>query len=758
MQRFNRSARTTLLVTIGALALFGAFVLWAAAGPSDGTRVNPEERAWRPEGVRVAVLDARPGGLQDGDVVTAVEGVPLEHWAGALLCLRPACRVERPPRAAGTTLVYTVERGGRTLDVPVTLGRYPLREVLRRGRGVLLVLALNFLVLLFVFLRRPGEPAAQAILLSTTGLLGSMPWAFGLQVGDLLHPPGFWMHLLATGGTYLLGWTGALHFSLVFPRRHPLAARHRWLIPAVHAVALAAFAVFAVAARLAAGSVLGWLAVLGPGQSIIVIVYLLAAVIAGLSNYPQLKDPVARQQVRVVVFAGSLVGLVAVFGWGLPQLVTGTPLLRTAAISLIGLLLPLAIAVSIFRYRLWDIDIIINRTLVYLALTVGVVALYVGVVSGLGALLQARGRLLPSLAATGAVAVAFQPLRGFLQRAVNRMMYGERDEPYAVLSRLGRRLEGAFAPDAVLATIVETVSQALKLPYAAVLLREGDRFREATAAGQPVENPIVLPLRYQGAVVGRLLVGSRGPGERFNPAERRLLQDVAHQAGVAVHAVQLTADLQRSRQRIVTTREEERRRLRRDLHDGLGATLAALHLQTGTVRRLIRSDPDAAEALLEDFRQEIRGTIEEVRRLVYELRPPALDELGLADAIRSRAARLQASGPDEPQLHIVVDAPADLTGLSAATEVAAYRIVQEALTNVVRHARARLCTVRLWQDGGLHITVEDDGVGLPVEPRAGVGLSSMAERAAELGGWCRVASRPDGETCVEAYLPLAEGA
>jgi GAF domain-containing protein len=176
------------------------------------------------------------------------------------------------------------------------------------------------------------------------------------------------------------------------------------------------------------------------------------------------------------------------------------------------------------------------------------------------------------------VAVLFQPLRSRLQRGVKRLMYGERDDPYAVTSRLGRRLEATLAPEAVLPTIVETIAQALKLPYAAILLKEGEGFQTTAAYGSPTGEPGTLPLVYQREEIGRLVIAPRAPGEEFLAADRGLLEDLALQAEVAVHAVRLTSDLQRSRERLVATREEERRRLRRDLYDGLGPTLASLAL------------------------------------------------------------------------------------------------------------------------------------------------------------------------------------
>jgi signal transduction histidine kinase len=369
----------------------------------------------------------------------------------------------------------------------------------------------------------------------------------------------------------------------------------------------------------------------------------------------------------------------------------------------------------------------------------------------LGALFQAQDHLAVSLSATGLVAVLFQPLRSRLQRGVNRLMYGERDDPYAVTSRLGRRLEATLVPEAVLPTVVETIAQALKLPYAAILLQDGNGYRTAASYGSPRGESETLPLVYQREEIGRLVLSPRAPGEGFSDADRDLLEDLARQAEVAVHAVRLTADLQSSRERLVATREEERRRLRRDLHDGLGAQLAGLNVQAGTLRRLILSDPDAADEVVVELRDELRSAIADIRHLVYDLRPPALDDLGLAEALRRLAERY---GSEDEQLSVFVEAPEDLPNLPAAVEVAVYRITQEALTNVARHARARTSVVRLAVNEDVALEIVDDGVGIPAERSVGVGLSSMHERASELGGSCIVQSVQKGGTQVLVRLPL----
>jgi signal transduction histidine kinase len=272
-----------------------------------------------------------------------------------------------------------------------------------------------------------------------------------------------------------------------------------------------------------------------------------------------------------------------------------------------------------------------------------------------------------------------------------------------------------------------------------------------------------LPLIYQAETVGRLVLAPRSPGEGFSPADRRLLEDIAHQAGVAAHSVRLTADLQRSRERLVTALEEERRRMRRDLHDGLGPALASQGLKLAAARQLLGRDPAAADLLLAQVMSQNESTVADVRRLVYALRPPALDELGLVEAIRDHALGLDCDASLVEALYIQVEPPAQgLPPLTAAVEVAAYRIALEALTNVTRHAYARRCLIRFSLETSsrpvvLLLEILDDGVGLPENPRSGVGLSSMRERAEEVGGSISIERAAGGGTRVVARLPSELG-
>src|SRR6266700_473859 len=500
--------------------------------------------------------------------------------------------------------------------------------------------------------------------------------------------------------------------------------------------------------------------------------------ITQLYRYRRVSSPMQRQQTKWVVFGIAVPIIVFVSGTVLalifPAVASPSSLYLLAyyvVISCLPLFIPLSFGFAMLRYRLWDIDIIINRTLVYGALTALVVGVYVLIVGVLGTLLHTSGNFLISLLATGLVAVLFQPLRARLQRMINRLVYGERDDPYGVLSRLGSRLEATLVPEKVLPTIVETVAQALKLPYVAIaLLPEQPLFTEAmtemtsalaraevpeivASSGTPTADPLRMPLVYQAETVGYLLLAARA-GDTFGKADSRLLTDLARQAGVAVYAVRLTAHLQRlsaglqqARERLVTTREEERRRLRRDLHDGLGPQLSSQTLTLSAARKLLRQDPDAVDRLLADATTHAQEAITDIRRLVYGLRPPALDDLGLIAALQEQLTQYRASG-----VSLILDAPEHLPPLPAAVEVACYRIAQEALTNVMRHAQR--CSVHLSVDEDLILDICDDGHGFPPLQRSGIGLTSMRERAEELGGSCTITSVPDGGARVLVCLPL----
>ncbi len=494
-------------------------------------------------------------------------------------------------------------------------------------------------------------------------------------------------------------------------------------------------------------------------QPYFLLLILTAAVI--VYRYRRLFDESERRQTRLAIL-GIFIFFVGVPIWSYTFEIAAPAPGQARLLTTLGgwtlcmittMALPAAIFIAILRDRLWDIDLILNRTLVYGGVTVVILLIYAVTVGGLSLLWHAQNNLFVSLLATGFIAVLFQPLRERLQRSVNRFMFGERDDPYKVLSRLGRQLQETAVPDHLLPAITQTITQTLKLPYVAVALHTAEGERRLTAlTGQPSTVTEEWPLFHQGELVGWLIVTPRSPQEQFTDRERQLLADIAGQAGAAAYAVRLTTALQRSRERLVLAGEEERRRIRRDLHDGLGPTLASQTFKLDAALELLETDPAAAANLLLSLKTQNQSLIADIRRLVYALRPPSLDELGLLVALQVHISQMSLG--NNGLKVTVAAAPNPLPPLPAAVEVAAYRIVLEALTNVVRHARASQCRITLEHTPHhLHITITDDGHGFPTGTHSGVGLISMRERTEELGGQFTMTTASGGTT-ITAVLPL----
>jgi signal transduction histidine kinase len=609
------------------------------------------------------------------------------------------------------------------------------------------VAAICYLVAGLIAWRRATEPVAwlAAVMLALVPIMFSLggyteTWSY------YPHPWRDYFKFARDFLTWSVGLTSMVAFIYLFPNSRSVA---RWTWPLLGLV-LGATVLMSVGLLVGPGSVPYGLWLGGFMFSL--------ALGAGVQvhRYRRLSSPVERQQTKWVV--AGLIALIAslVVVTSLSILAENTrysalmQLLSIHSQAFMLALVPLSLAFSIFRYRLWEIDLLLNRALVYGLLTACVLGLYSLLVIVAGVFLQNPANPIPAAIAIGVLAMLFQPLRKRLQTAVNRLMYGERDDPATALSRLGQRLEATLTPGRELATIVETVAQALRLPYVSIEIRQGDDYVSAAAAGTFQPRAELIPLVYQGQAIGQLVVAPRGPGETFSPADRRLLADLARHAAPAVHAHRLSADLQHSRERIVVAREEERRRLRRDLHDGFGPTLASQALKLDAAIDLLASNPAEAGRLLGEVKAQTQGTVADVRRLVYALRPPALDELGLVGALQAQIQSLPSNG-----LQVSLEA-APLPPLSAAVEVAAYRITLEAITNAVRHAHASECRVRLAAASQvLEIEVEDNGAGLPAGHAAGDGLASLRERTAELGGTCQVENRLQGGVRVAARLPLA---
>lgn len=353
------------------------------------------------------------------------------------------------------------------------------------------------------------------------------------------------------------------------------------------------------------------------------------------------------------------------------------------------------------------------------------------------------------LVAIGVIALLVEPLRQKLQRGAGRLRGGGRNDPYLAIRRLTRRLDGAVDPFITLFDVTKTVAETLRLPYAAVEIASADGSSVVASYGFRQGEPHGFPMRYQGQVVGVLSVTPPSPANTFTAAERALLGDLAYRTGLVTRTVRQTWDLQLSRERLVRSREEERRRLRRALYDGLGSTLAGLTMRAGAVRSLASTRDPQVDDALGGLEKGLQACVHEIRRMADDLRPRMLEQLGLIQAIR-RSAQAHRS----PE--IVVVGSTDVGELPAAVEVAAFHIATEAIDNTVHHAQAQRCDLRLTLEHGDTLVVEitDDGMGLPKDYEPGAGISSMRERAEELGGLLLAEPRAGSGTRIRAELPL----
>ena len=461
---------------------------------------------------------------------------------------------------------------------------------------------------------------------------------------------------------------------------------------------------------------------------------LLLAAVALMVRYRR-ADTTARRQLQLLLLSTITVAGVTT-SW---SFVAGTPTVVLFAIPLI----PVAVAVAILRHQLLDIRLVVSRAVTWLLLSLGVIAAYVLLVALLDTFVSAQfGR---SVVATVAVALLVGPVLPRLQRLVGRAMYGDRNDPARVVSRVGQHLQ--TGTPASLAEVAESIQAALRVPHVAV---RSDETCLGQAGGSPAGATQEVTLTYGQEVVGRLVIGLR-PGERaLGRPDQEAVGLIAGPLALAVHAMGLSSELKASRERLVAAREEERRRLRRDLHDGLGPVLTGLAFAADAAANLQSADPVRTANLLDTVRSHARTAITDVRRVVDDLRPPALDELGLVGALRQRADQV-AYRADGTPVQVCLVSPDDLHALPAAIEVAAYRIATEALTNVVRHARATRAELRLSCDDTLEVQVLDNGPANGAWS-PGIGLQGMRERTDELSGRFEAGPSESGGLVFASFL------
>jgi signal transduction histidine kinase len=634
--------------------------------------------------------------------------------------------------------------------------------VISAGRGssvfiseaVVAVAVLAYLaVAVVVSLAKPGHLVGRVALVGSAAL-GLGEGAVALAERGLVDHPGgvpipaaFAAIGLAARG---FGWvTLVVVLPLVFPdgALYGSRTRRRWSAAAASAcllclVVAAGIAPEQVDNRLASlgrpivlaapfGAISGLLSVAG----LVLGALTLVTAVAGLIGRWRRGNALVRQQLLWLTLAFTL------------PLVLSPVIIVWQADWLFGVAIlpvPIAIGVAMLQHRLYDVQLAASRTLTWVTLSAMVAALYAVTVGGVGAFLRDRGdKWVPWLAA-GVIAVSFAPLRNALQSGVNRLVYGQWSQAADVLAATGRRLADASDVPALLHTLTDELGAGLGLRHVEISDAGGQTL---ATYGAPADEPVEVPLTAYGETVGALWWS----GRRLRDSDRKLLEDVARQLGGVVHSSRLVGELRDAQQRLVLATEDERRRLRRDLHDGLGPALAGLTYQVDTVRNILAKDGPDVDAQLLRLRAGIHATVLDVRRVVEGLRPPALDELGLAGAVEELAQRLT----DQARLPIQVHTTSLMPLLPAAVEVAAYRVAQEALTNAVRHSQATECSVNVEaHNGELQVCVRDNGTGLVQARPGGIGLAGMHERASEIGGTLQLSAQPGTGTTVTLCLPI----
>ncbi|WP_404380877.1 histidine kinase [Knoellia locipacati] len=441
------------------------------------------------------------------------------------------------------------------------------------------------------------------------------------------------------------------------------------------------------------------------------------------------------------------------FGYAVLLTVVATAIAPPWVRAVAVLLIPLALVIAVLRYRLFDIDFLLNRTVVAAVLLVGAALLHAAVAGWVGVLVGDQGRA-ASFAAAVAIALAFNPARVRVQRYANRLMQRDRPAPETVVFRLDEAVRFAPSPRQAVQDVLDVLRDSLGLAGVRLQLDAPTGGVDLSSGDVDAEGAHRVEVVHHGEMLGALHllpVASRGG---LSLQDQQVVHAVTGPLAAAAATLVLTEGLERSRGELVSAQEEERRRLRRDLHDGLGPQLAAVTMTVDAARRaLLRGDTDRVSALLESTSEQASLAVEDVRAVARGLRPAALDELGLEGALRSTGPAVAAAQGSTISTEVVAES--ELVGLSAAGEAAAYRIAQEAITNAVRHGRATRVRVGLALDEHApRVSVQDDGVGFhPATTPVGVGLASMKERAAELGGSVEVRSAPGAGTTVVATLP-----
>ena len=701
--------------------------------PSDGLPVVEASSAFVDDALRVS--PPHPvSGILDGDRVVSVNGRRIDD-----LLADPAMR----PVQRGDVVQVVVERDGQRRVVEVTVRAHrQLGSLLADLWPLLVTTSLVLMLAVWLAARRPDEPIAHALLLLSASLV-SLP----LTALAFLEPLDLWARPWAVAWS-LAGLAGFMElavaltmFALAFPsgRSHPrVLTVVRWasLVPILTSAGAAAVYL--------AG---GWSVARNSAVDAAAGVWWMVGMLATLTLLARRcwvlrHDPVARRQCQVVLL-GAAVSLVP---WIVVNAISSDP--PVVVFALVVLPFPASIALAATRRNLFELDLVLNRALVA-SITGGVLlAVYGGLVAGTTLVVRGSGPLV-ALPAAGAVAVLFAPVRERTRRWVAERLFGLSAEPGVVFDRLGERLSSSADPDSLLAAVVDTVTDSLRLPYVAIELQLAGGPRIIELRGRPAAVVEAVEMRSEDRVIGRLIVSPRRDEGHLSPMDRALLATLGRHAAIAAQVSLLTNTLRDTQLQLLVSREAERDRIQRDLHDRVGPVLFGLALQLSAIA------DDAASPqreVLSSLRGQATGALEDVRRLARDVRPAELDEIGLCAALSAGAARLST----DDGFAFDVEVPLSLPRFRADQEDAVYVVFLEAMANAVRHSGGRRGVIRLTfgQDHAVGGEVEDDGVGLPDPAPDGTGLRSMAQRIAAFGGEFAVGHPPRGGTLVRFRLPV----
>jgi two-component system NarL family sensor kinase len=734
----RRSRRCAVGIAIWLVAVPALLFAVKALLPSDHLLTAPPGSGSTP-GVVALQPAGSVAGIQQGDVLLAVDGVPVSAYL----------RGERPARSvhAGDVLTYRVRHGAEVRDVPVRVHAHPdLLGLVAGDQPDAALVSLAMLGLAWWLLRRrPGELAAHAFLLFTAGWASSTisGWAWTAPLDLLTRPWTTAWAYLGSGG-YVLSGISILLFALSFPRPVGWFRRRPWLL-------------VSTAPLLFSAGLAGWVTLRGPRldelaqlDSVAEVIWqpcVLTALLVMIVRWVRLRsDAEAARRAQIVVLGfATAIAVILVGKWiAVPA--------GTFGFGLVLLIFPASVAIAVAKRDLFELDVALNRGLVAVVCGAVLLGLYLGA-AAVTVALSGRTGPVTALPAAGLVAVAFAPVRAAAQRVITHRLFGTGGDPQLVLHRLGLRLEASDDPESLLAAVVDTAAESLRLPYVAVELWSGTGWQATRQRGRRPTQVEAFDISIGDQVVGRLVVAPRPDARTLSPLDRQLLSDLARHSGVAARVSALLTDLRAAQQRLLVAREEERFRIHRDLHDGLGSTLVGLTLQLEVAADL--AGDGQLGALTRRMHGEAARATEDVRRIVRELRPAELEELGLPAAVAAAAGRLRS--PNAPTFNL--DTPSLLPDLPPEVEDAAYKICLEAMTNVIRHSRATRCRIQLRDTGNeLELDISDDGQGFDGDSGDGTGLRSMRDRAAAVGGTVTITADAGTGTRVMAGLPLTRPA